>query len=146
MENEFSGTQVIGDSVRKQVMNFKLQLTDERTTWWEEHNHPEVDNPEGARIFGKNLVERFNASLRPGERPRRLLRVGRRVWQAGQGGVRMEHDWDKTNMVTISKGGRYYDTCRCSRCGCTGKRFVIGGLPVRDKKFSTKKWEFCNPK
>jgi hypothetical protein len=55
---------------------------------------------------------------------------------------RREHEWEKTNLVTISKRGEMYDTAKCKNCPVTAKRHGIGG-PVRDRKYSAEKWERC---
>jgi hypothetical protein len=33
------------------------------------------------------------------------------------------HDWEKKNLVTISKNGKMYDEMVCKNCGMKGKRY-----------------------
>jgi len=40
-----------------------------------------------------------------------------------------KHIWRKKNLVTISKGGRYYDILRCENCGKEIKRFGFESPP-----------------
>ncbi len=56
---------------------------------------------------------------------------------------KMEHQWEKTNLVTIAahKGVGMHDVYKCKECGATAKRFGIGGPIIRDKKFA--KLENC---
>lgn len=54
------------------------------------------------------------------------------------------HRFQKTNLVTIIKGGQSYDTAECSRCGVKAKRFGIGGDYVLDAKYRRAKvWQDC---
>lgn len=56
-----------------------------------------------------------------------------------------EHNWRKTNLVTImqKKGTGSYDTFKCSVCGVTGKRFTIPGPVYRDVKYRAMKYNNC---
>ena len=89
--------------------------------------------------WAQELVTRFNAGLRPGEMPRHVVKteVADLV-----GDVKIEHQWEKTNLVTIVKGQRMYDTARCAVCGITAKRYGVGGYE-RDPKFRSAKYEWC---
>lgn len=53
-----------------------------------------------------------------------------------------DHDWDKTNLVTINKNGLMYDTYKCSICGIKGKRYGIGEIR-RDKRYKADKYKNC---
>jgi hypothetical protein len=54
-----------------------------------------------------------------------------------------EHEWHKTNLVTISDRVGVYDAMKCERCGVTGKRFGVSYVK-RDAKFRAKKFERCS--
>ena len=57
-----------------------------------------------------------------------------------------EHEWEKTNLVTISDRSGIYDKMRCVRCRVTGKRFGLGQFGVKlDRKFLSAKYEHCLP-
>ena len=94
-------------------------------TWTED----EIDVSGHPERFARGLVERFNGSLRPGERPREFVAV---ELDAGEGVLR--HSWSKTNLVTIGRGrGPTHDTHRCRVCGATAKMVVLGEI-VADRK------------
>lgn len=47
----------------------------------------------------------------------------------------VEHDWEKTNLITQSSGrGPMYDTYRCTACGATSKRIGVAWPPKLDAK------------
>ncbi len=65
--------------------------------------------------YAKNLVESFNTTLMPHEKPREVLMV--RILDAKPVG---QHDFEKTSLVTIYKNGETYDAMKCLICGATG--------------------------
>lgn len=80
---------------------------------------------------GARLVSDFNKDRRPHEKERILLSVRRLKlvrW--------VEHDWEKTNLMTLKRGNSYIDTYACRRCKITGVRHGFGGRITIDKKFS----------
>lgn len=79
--------------------------------------------------WGVECINQWNRD-RPNQ-PRELVEV--RVEKLG--GFK-EHLWEKTNLVTIGKGGVCYDTARCARCFITGKRYGIGRVVTLDKKYA----------
>src|SRR3954467_5743738 len=85
--------------------------------WHEFHESDEQGTPE--EIIGR-LLDRFNATLRPGELPRRLVKIAGCEKSAPKP---MPHIWDKASLVT-ERGG--YDRMRCRACGATGKRYGLG--------------------
>lgn len=89
----------------------------------------------------RECMDRFNASLRQNETPRTILSMV--VEAIEEKSVRIEHRWEKTNLVTIENRGQYYDTARCSECGITGKRFGVRDVK-RDPKYGAKGYETCN--
>lgn len=88
-------------------------------------------------IHPEQVIENFNKSLRPGERPRILIAA-----------MELEerdkpHDWAKTNLVTKMDKTGQYDSYKCSICGVTGKRRSLGGYVTQDKKYKASKYQFC---
>lgn len=81
----------------------------------------------------EKVIANYNASLRPKEKPRKLVKV---LWAKVVPDT--AHRWVKSNLVTINKGGRMYDTALCERCGATSKRYGFAGTYVLDKKHQKK--------
>jgi len=86
----------------------------------------------------EETIEYFNATLRPGERRRKL--IGASVIQDEK---HRPHEWVKTNLVTILDRDKTYDTYKCENCGITGKRYGLGSRVVIDKRFKGEKYKFC---
>ncbi len=86
----------------------------------------DTDNPQA---WAEETVERFNATLRPGEKERILLDVE----VLDEHSIK-NHSWEKQNLVTVAKLEPYYDVLRCKRCGITAKRFGLDGF-VLDPEF-----------
>jgi hypothetical protein len=110
------------------MKSYRAHIADARTDWWENIS---ADAPEGVQ----RAIDNFNSSLRPGESARRVLAV-----EAGDGPI--PHKWEKSNLVTVMKGGAH-DTYRCAACGITGKRYGLSETVLRDKKFAAAKYEGC---
>ena len=97
---------------------------------WKERYHEETDHP---RRWAKRLIKRFNATRRRDvEEKRVLVRV-----KVKRNRVSLEHDWRKTNLVTLVTRGSMYDTYCCTRCGLTGKRFGLVRYITPDRGRST---------
>lgn len=109
--------------------------------WKEDYNRPDVLTLEQARVWGMNLIHRFNDTLQSGERAREYVGVE----EDPDSDAVTPHEWHKTNLVTIIKGHSAYDTAICLRCNVTGKRFGLGGVTI-DPKYKAKKYQSCNPK
>jgi hypothetical protein len=116
---------------------FKIVVrhADEEATWEEPY-----DKAVDPQAWAKDTIDKFNAGLRPGEKPRVLVDVI--VTGESQ---QLDHTWEKTNLVTIAKGNQLYDTCQCTVCGITGKRFGLGS-PARDPKYKAAKYAYCKVK
>ena len=113
---------------------FTITVTDSREKPWIESYDKNVPDP---RKWAEETIAKFNASLRPGERPRTLVKV------VITGSSDAKHSWEKTNLVTILRGTRMYDTYKCAVCGITGKRYTLGSPVERDAKFAAKKFAVC---
>lgn len=66
----------------------------------------------------KDMANAFNSSLGLHGRPREVLMV--RILDSRSVG---QHDFERTNLVTLHENGKQYDTVRCHICGATGKRY-----------------------
>jgi hypothetical protein len=103
---------------------------------WEEEYEVDASNPEEQ---GKHIIKTFNATLKPGEKPRKYIAC--RVV-----GESTEHDWEKlTDGMSVSFRGSCVDMYRCNKCGITGKRYGLGSQIVRDSKYKANKYKLCNP-
>ncbi len=96
--------------------------------WWEES---------WLECSPEEMMQNFNNSLYHGQRARRLI-----DYEILESATNKPHSWAKSNLVTISKGGQFYDTYKCEICEATGKRFTLSGCITLDKKY--KKKVFCN--
>lgn len=117
-------------------MKFRAKIRIAGTdSWYWETFQANCGDP---KCYVLEVIENFNSTLRPGERPREYGGIIRIIDR------RKEHEWEETNLVTISKGGRMYDTYKCRNCSVTGKRYGIGGRIVRDRRYKADKWERCS--
>lgn len=121
-------------------MQFTIRVRNDKTgsEWNEEYNKPEVHDQASADAKGRELVDYYNSTLRPHESSRTLVSV-----TFGAGNASQQHDWHKTNLVTVMERGRSYDTAECSRCGITGKRFGLGDVK-RDPQYKAKGYGSCD--
>ncbi len=102
-----------------------------KSSWKEEYNCEGDPNQ-----YAKNLIARFNSTLREGEIPREVVNVT--VLDEKEN----NHEWRKVNAITVSHAGRTFDKYECERCGITGKRHGVA-LLKRDSKYKAKKYEKC---
>ncbi|MCY9738144.1 hypothetical protein M5X17_31115 [Paenibacillus alvei] len=102
----------------------------------------EYDNcPAEPYVWAKAIIDNFNATLREGEALRELVDV-----VVLNEDTVIEHEWEKTNLFTIVRGTKNYDTMQCKCCGVTGKRFGLSDVVTRDSKYKAKKYDKCNRK
>jgi hypothetical protein len=82
-------------------LNFKMVVSDANHTWIE---HIEVSTTvfDTELSYAKDLITKFNKSLRPGELPRKVVVV--RPIKANPSTMRIKHTWTKKSLVT-EKGG-----------------------------------------
>ena len=103
-------------------------------SWIEELKVPGVD----IKKEWNDITNNFNLSLRKNEKARTIIMVRTKYTN-----MKYTHDWEKSNLVTISKNGQMYDTYKCCQCGITGKRFGLNSGIQRDKKYKSTKYENC---
>lgn len=106
--------------------------------FWEEAETRKDQTPQER---AGEIVDRFNATLRPGEKQRKIVGVR----QIGDDAVFIdpkEHDWEKTNFFTIVKRKQIYDTYKCRNCKATGKRYGLSAEVILD--YRSRKKVNCN--
>lgn len=124
-------------------MKFKIKCTyqdDEsgEEAWWEEYEKDHVEDPQK---WAEQTIENFNTTLRPHEKPRRLLDV-----EILEENTKKDHSWVKTSLSMRRAGWRsnnLYDEYKCTHCGITGKRFGVGRVE-RDSKYRAKVYNRCD--
>jgi hypothetical protein len=53
------------------------------------------------------------------------------------------HNFQKSNLVTIIKGFQVYDIYKCYGCGITGKRYSLSDTLILDGRTSDTKIKHC---
>lgn len=86
-----------------------------------------------------DLIQHYNGTLRPGERPRTL--EGVTVEETTQENP-TDHDWHKTNLVTVLDHRGAYDRLECSRCHITAKRFGLAHVKI-DPRYGAAGYRTC---
>lgn len=119
-------------------MKWRLHVKAGNNDWWEDYDHEEVSTKKLAEQKGRNFIDYFNDTLKPGERRREFLEA--EVVGSGT----LTHKWEKrTDGMSRAFRGSTVDMMYCSRCGITGKRFGLSPVVTRDSKFKAKKYELC---
>ncbi|MDD3029847.1 MAG: hypothetical protein PHS57_06180 [Alphaproteobacteria bacterium] len=95
------------------------------------------DGVDGSEYF-ERLIQTFNDTFMPGERPRELIRV-----EEMRKNAIGKHAWEKSSLVTQRDRRGQYDAYRCKNCGITGKRRSLPFAIERDPKYKAKKYEGC---
>jgi hypothetical protein len=117
-------------------MKFKILVKDEKEQWWEDYEK-NISDP---KAWAAKIIDRFNRTLRPGERPRTLLDVVLKNASNDK-----YHDWIKrTDGMSVSFRGNSVDLYFCSKCGITGKRISLGGDIKIDSKYRKKAYRECH--
>lgn len=104
----------------------RIQEVDGYQNWTEDFSDLVVDEMTPLRHC-QFLMSRFNATLRPGEIAREVLRVRNNPLPT----LLKQHNWKKKSLVT-EKGG--YDKYQCEDCGVTGKRWGLVEFITPDRK------------
>jgi len=110
-------------------------------TWEENYEKDAVKTIADAWQWAEATVKSFNDTLRAGEHAREVVDVEADESTAA---FKKEHDWEKTNKVTILKGGLMYDTYVCTACGITAKRYSLSWPPTIDSKYRAKVYRRCD--
>ena len=110
---------------------------------WDEHeNRSEIKSEEEANEWSARCIQRFNDTLRPGERERVLVRV---VFDHPENQELQQHSWEKTNLYTVLDPRLgLYDTLACTSCGITAKRYGMSHIKI-DSKYRAKAYKQCPP-
>ena len=120
-------------------MKFKIKCdyqVGESSPWWEEYS----ENITNADVWAKRTIDHFNATLRPGERPRMLLAVD--IIESGNEKL---HEWSKLTVgMSVQFRGQTCDLMRCKKCGITGKRFGLKSSITVDSKYRKKVFRECD--
>jgi len=122
----------------KLILVVKRKGAPDSSAWEETLDVPRMPD-DGAYDYAEAIIRRFNNTLKPGESPRALVDL----YEDIDAKEVIEHDWEKTNLITINDRNGLYDAYRCCKCGITGKRFGLGRNVTRDGKYSAKKYENC---
>jgi hypothetical protein len=105
--------------------------------WNEAYDDPAVSTLAQAVAKGRALVDHFNSTLRPKEKARAFL-------GAAIVGPSEVHQWEKSSLVTQTRGRQSFDTMKCTACRITGKRFGLGPSIVRDSIYRATKYAKCS--
>ena len=118
-------------------MKFRIKIADKDTPdnfWWEEYEK-NIDDP---MKWGKETINDFNEILMPNERERIFLDAEILDKDAVK-----DHDWDKTNLISLKDRFGIYDIYKCRRCGITGRRYGFYSVN-RDSKYKAKVYARCD--
>lgn len=118
-------------------INMKVKMVNSGYIMDEEYDLKAGTNAEN---HAQDMIDRFNAGLRPGESPRELISVEIIEEISDE----IEHNWEKQNLVTLKNNVGYHDKYKCSSCGITGKIYGISGTVTRDSKYKAKIYNECH--
>lgn len=120
---------------------FKIKVTTKKKPegWWEDYDKLEITNQDEAQAWAIATIKWFNDGLRQGEEARKLREVEFLTTESDQ------HDWHKTNLVTIvpAGDGDAYDTLKCQGCGITAKRYGMSTVVLDRRYRKAKVYESC---
>lgn len=124
-------------------MKFKLKCKNigdpDEKSWWEEYDKPTSDPHQWA----KEIVQYFNDTLRPKEKPRELLEV---IVDSEENDN--HHKWNKlTSEMTVydNREKTYFDGYKCSVCGLYARKYGLNGdiQLYPPSKFKATYWQNC---
>lgn len=119
-------------------MDFRIKVTDGKSKWWETYKN--IQNIDDAKAMAKVFIDNFNRTLRPYEKPRKLLRVE----IIGKRNININHEWiKKTNGMSVPFRDGIVDLYYCRRCGITGKRYGLNNEIAIDSKYKKKEYRKC---
>lgn len=117
-------------------MRFRIFCTDGGKEWSEEYNKDVAD----ANKWAADTIEYFNDTLRPGENPRKLIKV-----EVLENSNEEFHRWVKrTDGMSVIFRGKMVDLMFCEKCRITGKKYGLSGNVIIDSKFRKKAFKKCN--
>lgn len=116
-------------------MKFTMTLSDGESEWGEEYTINTTDPEKEAQ----KMVDFFNRTLKPYEKPRKLISVT----------VHSEtndlHEWEKDiRAMSVTFRGRNCDIMYCRNCGITGKRYGLASKITVDSKYRGKAYRYCS--
>lgn len=113
---------------------------DSGAAWREEFTDRTVKSEDDARSYVNEVLERFNRHKHRNE-ARALVRI-----------LEIEpdpmppHVWEKSNLITLTDGKRYYDQYRCRHCEAIGRRYGLGEIVLHKmRKVSGAFVNYCTP-
>lgn len=108
-------------------------------SWDEKFDNVVCEDP---HQWANDTLKKFNDTLRPGEKARRILSI-----EASENDL--AHAWVKTSFMLIEGTHHYkgwkYDTYKCAKCGITGKRGALSPVIKRDPPYKARKYAKCQP-
>ena len=115
-----------------------MLVSDDRGEWEEKYDDSDFGSQD-PHEWARETVERFNASLRPHELPRKVEQT-----EVIDLDDVVQHRWVKMSLSTQYFRGHMVDYHRCEICGVTGKRFGLSSTIKRDSKFRAKVYDRCD--
>ena len=115
-------------------MKFRMKVSSGGTPWWEVYDLA-TDDPE---VWAKETLDRFNATLGPGERARTLKEVEILDVDSVE-----RHEWEKQSLVTEMNRYGAHDRMKCKGCSITGKRYNFTNIEI-DSQFRSKIYHRCD--
>jgi len=116
-------------------MKFRVKVSDGTSDWWETYDLA-TDDPDQ---WAKEIMDSFNATLRPGERSR----IVEEIEVLDKDSVE-RHTWEKVSLVTERNRHGEHDRMKCKYCSITGKRYGIGGGITVDSQYKSKVYQRCD--
>ena len=116
-------------------MKFRIKIKDINGEWWEDYD----ENIEDIDKWAKEVIKRFNKTLRPGENKRKKIEL-----EILDNDNKSFHNWYKrTDGMSVEFRGTNVDIMQCSKCGITGKRYGISSIKI-DSKYRKKVYLRCD--
>ncbi|MBU7045031.1 MAG: C2H2-type zinc finger protein [Theionarchaea archaeon] len=84
----------------------------------------------------KNMVEKFNNSRLPGEKPRKFIRI------ISSEATKL-HNWKKISITPQCDSKGYYDLYKCEQCGLTFRRRSLNSRPPQTECYPERTCKDC---
>jgi hypothetical protein len=75
-----------------------MLVKDDRGSWYEDYHRDSVVDQESAEREGRGIIDYWNSTLHPGDRPREFVSV---VLDAGD--ATRDHKWEKTKRKHLGR-------------------------------------------